>query len=45
MAVRVTGCPEADGLALEASAVLVEALLTIWLTAAEVEAAKPLVAP
>ena len=40
VAVKVTGWPETDGLALEASAVLVEARFTTWLTAAEVEAAK-----
>ena len=36
VAVKVTDCPETDGLTEEASAVAVAALLTIWLRAAEV---------
>ena len=39
VAVRVTGCPKTEGLALEARTVPVGGRLTTWLTAAEVEVA------
>jgi len=40
VAVRVTGCPDTEGLALEASAVVVAAALTVWERAVEVAARK-----